>query len=92
MIAWILNISIISILVILILHYAFEYFGHPTTTNGNQSMLQIQKYKSIIEKMTQDTSAAAFKAAYEEESGIVSDFDNLEEELELYIHSNNKAI
>jgi hypothetical protein len=90
MIGWLFNISIISVLVILILHFVFEFFGHPSESSVNK--LQIQKYKSIIEKMTQETSAAAvMKAAYEEDNGIV--YDNtadLEEDLELYINSKSE--
>ena len=86
MIAWLLNISIISLLVILILHFVFEFFGHPAESSVNK--LQIQKYKSIIEKMTQETSAAAImKTAYKEDTGIFYDNTDLEEDLELYINS-----
>lgn len=90
MIAWLFNISIISLLVILILHFVFEFFGHPAESSVNK--LQIQKYKSIIEKMTQETSAAAvMKSAYEEDNGIVYDSTaDLEEDLELYINSKSE--
>lgn len=87
MFAWLFNISIISLLVILILHFVFEFFGHPAESSMNK--LQIQKYKSIIEKMTQETSAAAImKTAYAEDTGITT-YENtdLEEDLELYINS-----
>ena len=84
MFAWLFNISIISLLVILILHFVLEFFGHPAESSMNK--LQIQKYKSIIEKMTQETSAAAIMNA--EDTGITT-YDNtdLEEDLELYINS-----
>ena len=86
MISWVFNISIISILVILILHYVFEFFGHTSTESSSVNKLQIQKYKSIIEKKTRD--ADTIKTAFEEDHGIVSSNDtntDLEEDLELYI-------
>ena len=87
MISWVFNISIISILVILILHYVFEFFGHASTESSSVNKLQIQKYKSIIEKMTRD--ADTIKTAFEEDHGIVSSNDDtntdLEEDLELYV-------
>ena len=86
MIAWLLNISVISLLVILILHFVFEFFGHPAESSVNK--LQIQKYKSIIEKMTQETSAAAIMNA--EDTGIFYDNTDLEEDLELYINSKSE--
>jgi len=87
MISWVFNISIISILVILILHYVFEFFGHTESTSVNK--LQVQKYKSIIEKMTRD--ADTIKTAFEEDRGIVEDTNtDLEEDLELYIREIRK--
>lgn len=86
MISWVFNISIISILVILILHYVFEFFGHTSAESSSVNKLQIQKYKSIIEKMTRE--ADTIKTAFEEDHGIVSSDDtntDLEEDLELYI-------
>ncbi len=88
MISWIFNISIISILVILILHFVFEFFGKAESSSVNK--LQIQKYKSIIEKMTRD--ADTIKTAFEEDHGIVDNNSNtdLEEDLELYIREIRK--
>jgi len=87
MISWIFNISIISLLVILILHYVFEFFGHSPTESSAVNKLQIQKYKSIIEKMTRE--ADTIKTAFEEDHGIVNSENNntedLEQDLELYI-------
>jgi hypothetical protein len=60
----------------------FEYFGGPAKTTAVNT-LQIQKYKSIIEKLTQQDM---IKAAYEEDAGIMPTED-LEEDLELYINS-----
>lgn len=64
----------------------FEFFGHTSTESSSVNKLQIQKYKSIIEKMTRD--ADTIKTAFEEDHGIVSSNDtntDLEEDLELYI-------
>ena len=73
MLAWILNISVISALIILILHYLFDYFlpkGPPPMVN-----LQVQKYKTIIDKLS------AQKAVNDE---VLNDAD-LEEELNQYV-------
>jgi hypothetical protein len=74
MLTWILNISVISALIILILHYLFDYFsskGPPSSIN-----LQVQKYKTIIDKLS------AHKAANDEVP--LNDAD-LEEELNQYV-------
>ncbi len=73
-------------LVILILHFVFEFFGHPAKTSVNK--LQIQKYKSIIEKMT--SAESTLKSAYEEDLGITYNNTDLEEDLELYINSKSE--
>ena len=73
MLAWILNISVISALIILILHYLFDYFlpkGPPPMVN-----LQVQKYKTIIDKLS------AQKSVNDE---VLNDAD-LEEELNQYV-------
>ena len=73
MLTWILNISVISALIILILHYLFDYFlpkGPPPMVN-----LQVQKYKTIIDKLS------AQKSVNDE---VLNDAD-LEEELNQYV-------
>ncbi len=82
MFAWLFNISIISLLIILILHFVFEYFG-TTTKNTNAVDLQVQKYKTIIEKLTQQPPEVV--AAFEEDTGHYPVSNDLEEDLELYI-------
>ena len=74
MLGWIFNISIISLLIILIFHYAFDFFG--TKTFDNLVDLKVQKYKNIIDTMV-------LKKTYEEENNVPLD-DGLEE-LELYV-------
>ena len=74
MLSWILNISVISALIILILHYLFDYFlpkGPPPMVN-----LQLQKYKTIIDKLS------AHKALKDE---VLNDDADLEEELNQYV-------
>jgi hypothetical protein len=74
MLSWILNISVISALIILILHYLFDYFlpkGPPPMVN-----LQLQKYKTIIDKLS------AQKALKDE---VLNDDADLEEELNQYV-------
>lgn len=74
MLSWILNISVISALIILILHYLFDYFlpkGPPPMVN-----LQVQKYKTIIDKLS------AQKALKDE---VLNDDADLEEELNQYV-------
>ena len=76
MLTWILNISVISALIILILHYLFDYFlpkGPPPMVN-----LQVQKYKTIIDKLS------AQKAATNVNDEVLNDAD-LEEELNQYV-------
>jgi hypothetical protein len=73
MLSWIFNISVISALIILILHYLFDYFlpkGPPPMVN-----LQVQKYKTIIDKLS------AQKSVNDE---VLNDAD-LEEELNQYV-------
>jgi hypothetical protein len=59
----------------------FEYFG-TTTKNTNAVDLQVQKYKTIIEKLTQPQELVA---AFEEDTGHYQVSNDLEEDLELYI-------
>ena len=76
MLTWIFNISVISALIILILHYLFDYFsqkGPPSSIN-----LQVQKYKSIIDKLS------AHKEATSVNDEVLNDAD-LEEELNQYV-------
>lgn len=90
MIAWIFNISIISILVILIFHYAFDFFSKNKSTE-NLVDLKVQKYKNIIDAMIQQQKEKEFKNAYEQETGDpLTTEDNGLEELELYIGENYK--
>jgi hypothetical protein len=79
MLGWIFNISIISLLIILIFHYAFDFF----TPNKSIVDLRVQKYKNIIDAMVQQQKETEFKKAYQQETGFVEE-DGLEE-LELYI-------
>lgn len=83
MLEWLFNISIISLLIILILHYAFDFF----TPNKSIVDLRVQKYKNIIDTMVQQQKETDFKKAYEQEIGeplSVEEDDGLEE-LELYL-------
>ena len=83
MLEWLFNISIISLLIILIFHYAFDYF----TPNKSIVDLRVQKYKNIIDTMVQQQKETDLKKAYEQETGeplSVEEDDGLEE-LELYI-------
>jgi hypothetical protein len=76
MLTWIFNISVISALIILILHYLFDYFlpkGSPSSIN-----LQVQKYKTIIDKLS------AHKATTSINDEVLNDAD-LEEELNQYV-------
>ena len=85
MLGWVFNISIISLLVILIFHYAFDFFA-PNKSTDNIIDLKVQKYKNIIDAMVQQQKETNFKKAYEQETGdswAVED-DGLEE-LELYV-------
>ena len=52
MFGWIFNISIISLLIILIFHYAFDLFENKS---DNLVDLKVQKYKNIIDAMVQRT-------------------------------------
>ena len=52
MLGWVFNISIISLLVILIFHYAFDFFA-PNKSTDNIIDLKVQKYKNIIDAMVQ---------------------------------------
>lgn len=74
MLAWIFNISVISALIILVLHYFFDYFL-PKGPPSSMVNLQVQKYKSIIDKLS------AHKASNDE---VLNDAD-LEEELNQYV-------
>ena len=51
MFGWIFNISIISLLIILIFHYAFDFFGNKS---DNLVDLKVQKYKNIIDAMVKE--------------------------------------
>jgi hypothetical protein len=76
MLTWIFNISVISALIILIMHYLFDFFlskSSPSTVN-----LQVQKYKTIIDKLS------AHKAATSVNDEVLNDAD-LEEELNQYV-------
>ena len=82
MLGWIFNISIISLLIILIFHYAFDFFA----PNKSIVDLKVQKYKNIIDAMVQQQKQTDFKKAYQEETGEpLSPEDDGLEELELYI-------
>ena len=82
MLEWLFNISIISLLIILIFHYAFDFF----TPNKSIVDLKVQKYKNIIDAMVQQQKETEFKKAYQEETGdsLLTEDDGLEE-LELYL-------
>jgi len=85
MLGWVFNISIISLLVILIFHYAFDFFA-PNKSMDNIIDLKVQKYKNIIDAMVQQQKESNFKKAYEQETGdpLAVEDDGLEE-LELYL-------
>ena len=85
MLGWVFNISIISLLVILIFHYAFDFFA-PNKSTDNIIDLKVQKYKNIIDAMVQQQKETDFKKAYQEETGdpLAVEDDGLEE-LELYL-------
>jgi len=82
MLEWLFNISIISLLIILIFHYAFDFF----TPIENIVDLKVQKYKNIIDTMVQQQKETEFKKAYQEETGdsLLTEDDGLED-LELYL-------
>ena len=82
MLEWLFNISIISLLIILIFHYAFDFFA----PNKSIVDLKVQKYKNIIDAMVQQQKETDFKKAYEQETGdsMIIEDDGLEE-LELYV-------
>jgi len=82
MLEWLFNISIISLLIILIFHYAFDFFA----PNKSIVDLKVQKYKNIIDTMVQQQKETEFKKAYEKETGelLLTEDDGLED-LELYI-------
>ena len=83
MFGWIFNISIISLLIILIFHYAFDLFENKS---DNLVDLKVQKYKNIIDAMVKEQKENGFKKAYEEENGQpLSVEDDGLEELELYL-------
>jgi len=85
MLGWIFNISIISLLIILIFHYAFDFFA-PNKSTDNILDLKVQKYKNIIDAMVQQQKETDFKKAYQEETGEpLSQEDDSLEELELYL-------
>ena len=75
MFGWIFNISVISLLIILIFHYAFDFFGNKS---DNLVDLKVQKYKNIIDAMVQrEKKACEEQPLFEEDNGL--------EELELYV-------
>lgn len=90
MLGWVFNISIISLLVILIFHYAFDFFA-PNKSTDNIIDLKVQKYKNIIDAMVKQQNETNFKKAYEQETGdpLAVEDDGLEE-LELYIRELRK--
>ena len=72
MLEWLFNISIISLLIILIFHYAFDFFA-PNKSTDNTVDIKVQKYKNIIDAMVKEQK---------EKKEVV---DNSLEELEDYI-------
>ena len=92
MLGWIFNISIISLLIILIFHYVFDFFG-PTKTINNLVDLKVQKYKTIIDTLTQaflkEKEKNDLAKVYEAETGMPLSTDNNSdfEDLELYLNS-----
>lgn len=83
MLEWLFNISIISLLIILIFHYAFDFFA----PNKSIVDLKVQKYKNIIDTMVQQQKETEFKKAYQEETGepLLTEEDDGLEDLELYL-------
>ena len=53
MLEWLFNISIISLLIILIFHYAFDFFA-PNKSTDNTVDIKVQKYKNIIDAMVKE--------------------------------------
>ena len=53
MLGWVFNISIISLLIILIFHYAFDFFA-PNKSTDNTVDIKVQKYKNIIDAMVKE--------------------------------------
>jgi hypothetical protein len=89
MLGWIFNISVISLLVILIFHYAFDFFA--PNKQIHLVDLKLQKYKNIIDSMIQKQNENNFKKNYEEDMGIsIDENPDLEEELELYVKDTYK--
>ena len=92
MLGWIFNISIISLLIILIFHYVFDFFG-PTKNINNLVDLKVQKYKTIIDTLTQaflkEKEKNDLAKVYEAETGMPLSIDNSSdfEDLELYLNS-----
>ena len=92
MLGWIFNISIISLLIILIFHYVFDFFG-PTKNINNLVDLKVQKYKTIIDTLTQaclkEKEKNDLAKVYETETGMPLSTDNSSdfEDLELYLNS-----
>lgn len=74
MLEWLFNISIISLLIILIFHYAFDFFA-PNKSTDNIIDLKVQKYKNIIDAMVKEQNVK--KEEVVEDDGL--------EELEDYI-------
>jgi hypothetical protein len=74
MLEWLFNISIISLLIILIFHYAFDFFA-PNKSMEHLVDLKVQKYKNIIDAMVKEQNV--------KKEEVVED-DSLEE-LEEYI-------
>jgi hypothetical protein len=67
---------------ILILHYIFDYFGYASSNTSNTNVdLQVQKYKTIIGKLTKEKEKD--KEKEKEEQSLTSDY----EDLELYLQS-----
>ena len=62
MIAWIFNFSIISILVILIFHYALDFFPQNKSIE-NLVDLKVQKYKNIIDTTNMDEKKKAINTS-----------------------------
>ena len=81
MLGWIFNISIISLLIILIFHYAVDFFP----SNSIDIDIKVQKYKNIIDTMIQQQKNTDFKKGYEEETKEPLFVDDGLEELELYV-------
>ena len=59
-------------------NYIFDYFGYASSNTSNTNVdLQVQKYKTIIGKLTKE------KEKEKEEQSLTSDY----EDLELYLQS-----